>query len=411
MPFLKWCWRWVQYSSSPCFEILLDHTEIGTELLVTRKMRKAKLVFKGALMFTVLIVVFCVFLGTLNTFLSPHSLDDDIWSLYIVNLEKIENAQRYAAKVLGQKCRKSYVQQEMSILFPHKYDVSIRPFLGRNSILRDSVFKYNTPFGFKMHQNSLDQLIDLMPAVSLPEELESKGCKRCLVLGSGGILRGLGLGPYLNRFDVVIRLNNAPIQGFTNDVGNKTTIRMSYPEGAPKSQREYDHYMLFVAVMYKGVDFSWLKAMIKKERVSFWKRIWFWQKVTEELPIEPTQFRILNPEIIRETALDLLQLPEPQSKLWGWDQNIPTLGVSAVVLATHLCDEVSLAGFGYNLSQPQIPLHYYENVQMHAMKAQTMHNVETERNFLEDLVKAGVVTDLSGGIHCKFCNKQESTIF
>ncbi|XP_072432276.1 lactosylceramide alpha-2,3-sialyltransferase isoform X1 [Chiloscyllium punctatum] len=363
----------------------------------------------GSSRFTIVIVLSYIVLGILNTFLFPHSLNDDIWSLYIVNVEKIENAQRYAAKVLGQKCRKSYVQQEMNILFPQKYDINMHPFLDRNSILREPVFKYNTPFGFNTHQNRLHQIMDVMPTISLPEELESESCKRCIVLGNGGILRGLGLGPYLNRFDVVIRLNNAPIQGFTDDVGNKTTIRMSYPEGAPKSQFEYDPYMLFVAVMYKGVDFSWLKAMIKKERVSFWERIWFWQKVTEELPIKPTQFRILNPEIIRETALDLLQLPEPRSKLWGWHQNIPTLGVSAVVLATHLCDEVSLAGFGYNLSQPQIPLHYYENVQMHAMKAQTMHNVETERNFLENLVKAGIVTDLSGGIHCKFCNKLEST--
>ncbi|GCB66804.1 hypothetical protein scyTo_0013618 [Scyliorhinus torazame] len=371
-------------------------------------MRKAKLTFKGALKLTTFIAL-CLFgLRTLNTFLHQDSLKEDIWSLYMMNPEKIENAQIYALKVLGQKCRKSFVQREMALLFPHKYDIQMRPFLERNSILRDSVFQYNTPFGFKTHQNSFNQLIDLMPMISLPEEIERKLCKRCVVLGSGGILRGLGLGPYLNKFDVIIRLNNAPIQGFTKDVGNRTTIRMSYPEGAPKSQLDYDPHMLFVAVMYKGVDFSWLKAMIKKERVSFWERIWFWQKVTEEIPIQPAQFRVLNPEIIRETAVDLLQLPEPRSKLWGWDQNIPTLGVSAVVLATHLCDEVSLVGFGYNLSQPQTPLHYYENVRMNAMKAQTMHNVETERKFLEDLVKAGVVTDLSGGIHCKFCNERNS---
>ncbi|XP_078409927.1 lactosylceramide alpha-2,3-sialyltransferase isoform X2 [Cetorhinus maximus] len=368
---------------------------------MTGNMRKTKLIFKGALKFTTLIALCLFSLRTLNTFLHQDSPKEDIWNLYMVNPEKIENAQIYASKVLGQKCRESFVQQNMATLFPHKYDSNIRPFLERNSVLRSSVFKYNTPFGFKAHQKSFNQLIDLMPSVSLPEEIERKPCKRCIVLGSGGILRGLGLGPYLNKFDVIIRLNNAPVQGFTQDVGNKTTIRMSYPEGAPKSELDYDPYMLFVAVMYKGVDFSWLKAMIKKERV----------KVAEEVPIEPSQFRILNPEIIRETAVDLLHLPEPRSKLWGWDQNIPTLGVSAVVLATHLCDEVSLAGFGYNLSQPQTPLHYYENVQMDAMKAQTMHNVETERNFLEDLVKAGVVNDLSGGIHCKFCNQRKSMTF
>ncbi|XP_069779768.1 lactosylceramide alpha-2,3-sialyltransferase isoform X4 [Narcine bancroftii] len=328
---------------------------------------------------------------------------NDIWNLYLMRGEKNKNAQKYAGKVLEENCRPSFVQQQMAILFPQKYNPVLHPFLDKSSILRDAVFKYNTPFGFKNHQNVSKHLIHLMPMVSLPKELERNPCKRCIVLGSGGILRGLGLGHLLDKFDIVIRLNNAPIQGFTQDVGNKTTIRMSYPEGAPKSTLDYDPYMLFVAVMYKGVDFSWLNAMIKREQVSFWENIWFWQKVAKKVPIKPAQFRILNPEIIMETAIDLLQLPEPRKKLWGWDQNIPTLGVSAVVLATHLCDEVSLAGFGYNLSQPQTPLHYYENVPMKAMKAQTMHNIEKERSFLEKLTKEGIVTDLSGGIHCKFC--------
>lgn len=83
-------------------------------------------------------------------------------------------------------------------------------------------------------------------------------------------------------------------------------------------------------------------------------------------------------------------------------QNIPTIGVIAVVLATHLCDEVSLAGFGYDLNQPKTPLHYFDNLCMAAMNFQTMHNVTTETRLLLKLVKEGVVKDLSGGIHCEF---------
>lgn len=83
-------------------------------------------------------------------------------------------------------------------------------------------------------------------------------------------------------------------------------------------------------------------------------------------------------------------------------QNVPTVGVIAVVLATHLCDEVSLAGFGYDLSQPRTPLHYFDSLCMGAMNFQTMHNVTTETRLLLRLAKAGVVKDLSGGIHCEF---------
>ena len=84
-------------------------------------------------------------------------------------------------------------------------------------------------------------------------------------------------------------------------------------------------------------------------------------------------------------------------------QNVPTLGVSALNLASLLCDEVSLAGFGYNLSQQGAPLHYYDHLPMSAMLQQKMHNVDKETKLLQSLVKEGAITDLTGGIHCSFC--------
>ena len=84
-------------------------------------------------------------------------------------------------------------------------------------------------------------------------------------------------------------------------------------------------------------------------------------------------------------------------------QNVPTLGMSALSLASLLCDEVSLAGFGYNLSQQGAPLHYYDQLPMAAMLQQTMHNVERERELLRGLVEGGAISDLTGGLHCAFC--------
>ena len=49
-------------------------------------------------------------------------------------------------------------------------------------------------------------------------------------------------------------------------------------------------------------------------------------------------------------------------------QNIPTLGSVAVTMALHGCDEVAVAGFGYDMSTPNAPLHYYETVRMAAIK-------------------------------------------
>ncbi|XP_033949518.1 lactosylceramide alpha-2,3-sialyltransferase isoform X3 [Pseudochaenichthys georgianus] len=178
---------------------------------------------------------------------------------------------------------------------------------------------------------------------------------------------------------------------------------MSYPEGTPLHWIDTDPHTLFVTVVYKGVDVSWISAMISKLSVSLWDWLFFWQKVPDHIPLERHRFRLLNPLVIRETALDLLKYPPPKPRLWGKDQNVPTMGVSALNLASLLCDEVSLAGFGYNLSQQGAPLHYFDQLPMSAMLRQTTHNVDRETQLLQKLVREGAITDLTGGVHCSFC--------
>ncbi|CAM4552597.1 lactosylceramide alpha-2,3-sialyltransferase isoform X1 [Lepidochelys kempii] len=368
--------------------------------LVTHEDEKTKLVFKRPV---ILLAVVVYFLYILKLRFGPEECD--MKKMHYVDPERVKRAQKYAKLIQQGECRPSFVKKEMDRLFAEKYSVNIFPFVREDINRHEAVFKYKPPFGFHKNSDKLQNLLKLLPEYDLPENLKSKHCKRCVVVGSGGILRGLELGHVLNEFDIVIRLNDAPIQGYTDHVGNKTTIRMTYPEGAPLSENEYNPQSLFVVVLFKSVDFNWLQAMVKNEALPLWVRLFFWKQVAEKIPVTPKQFRILNPIIVKETALDILQYPEPRSKFWGWDKNVPTIGVTAVVLATHLCDEVSLAGFGYDLHQPNTPLHYYDNLCMAAMEGQTMHNVTTETKFLQKLIKEGIVKDLSGGIECEFCKK------
>uniref|UniRef100_A0A3B4BDK4 Lactosylceramide alpha-2,3-sialyltransferase n=1 Tax=Periophthalmus magnuspinnatus TaxID=409849 RepID=A0A3B4BDK4_9GOBI len=239
----------------------------------------------------------------------------------------------------------------------------------------------------------------LFRAPPLPEsssQVQLDKCSRCVVVGNGGILRGLELGPLINQFDTIIRLNSGPLGEFVADVGNRTSIRMAYPESTPHLWADSDPRTLFVAVIYKAVDLNWVSAMIRK--APLWDRLFFWQKVPAQVPIESHRFRLLNPDVIRETALDLLKYPPPRSRLLGWDSNIPTLGVTAVTLASLLCDQVSLAGFGYNLSQLGWPLHYYDHLAMDAILQQKMHNINRESELLRSLVKTGTLSDLTGAI-------------
>ncbi|XP_065453290.1 lactosylceramide alpha-2,3-sialyltransferase isoform X2 [Chrysemys picta bellii] len=384
-----------------CMKLKSDHVpSVQWYKLVIHEDEKTKLFFKRRV--TLFAVVVC-FLYILKLSFGPEECDTK--KMHYVDPERVKRAQKYAKLIQQGECRPSFVKKEMNRLFAEKYSANIFPFVTEDIFRHEDVFKYKPPFGFHKNSHKLQNLLKLLPEHDLPENLKSKHCKRCVVVGSGGILHGLELGHVLNEFDIVIRLNDAPVQGYTDHVGNKTTIRMTYPEGAPLSENEYNPQSLFVVVLFKSVDFNWLQAMVKNEALPLWVRLFFWKQVAEKIPVTPKQFRILNPIIIKETALDILQYPEPRSKFWGWDKNVPTIGVTAVVLATHLCDEVSLAGFGYDLRQPNTPLHYYDNLCMAAMEGQTMHNVTTETKFLQKLIKDGIVKDLSGGIQCEFCKK------
>uniref|UniRef100_A0A3Q3MPB4 Lactosylceramide alpha-2,3-sialyltransferase n=1 Tax=Mastacembelus armatus TaxID=205130 RepID=A0A3Q3MPB4_9TELE len=313
----------------------------------------------------------------------------------------LQHVHEHTHRVLETQCRPGKARQSLLLRLPSSSQKT-QPFLWNNLPLPDDIFLQPSPFGFKGFQRKVEDLLKLLPDFKPEQEKTSETCRRCVVIGNGGILRGLELGPLIDRFDTIIRLNRGPLGEFSDDVGNRTSIRMSYPEGTPLHWVDTDPYTLFVGVVYKEVDISWMSAMISK-LTPLWDWLFFWQKVPDHIPIEPYRFRLLNPHVIRETALDLLKYPAPRSHLWGSDQNVPTLGVSALNLASLLCDEVSLAGFGYNLSQQVVPLHYYDNLPMNTMWQQKMHNVDRETELLQSLFQEGTITDLTGGIHCPFC--------
>ncbi|XP_069601020.1 lactosylceramide alpha-2,3-sialyltransferase [Ranitomeya imitator] len=353
---------------------------------------------------------FLLFVGfmTCILYICKVGLDAQTCDLRVVDPNHLKNSHTFANGVLQEECKPGFAKKEMDRLFPNKFNMGLESFMKKSMALNESMYQYGPPFGFRQFLKELDDILELITDDDLPMGPSPKKCKRCIVIGSGGILHGLQLGHIIDEHDVVIRLNNAPVHGFEQDAGSKTTIRMTYPEGAPVSEQEYGSNSLFVTVLFKHVDFLWLQAVLKNETLSTWNRLFFWKSVTEKLPLKPHQIRILNPLIVKETAMDILQFLPPRQKWWGWDKNVPTIGAIAMVMATHLCDEVSIAGFGYDMSQPDTPLHYFDNMCMNAMNRQPMHDVSKERKLLKSLVREGVVKDLSGGLHCEFCASHQT---
>ncbi|KAM6956297.1 ST3 beta-galactoside alpha-2,3-sialyltransferase 7 [Aplochiton taeniatus] len=248
------------------------------------------------------------------------------------------------------------------------------------------------PLGLKGSEEPLAQVLATLPQHGLPPSMVGQGegsCRHCVVVGSGGVLNGKHLGSHIDQYDVIIRMNNAPVSGFERDVGFRTTIRLMYPEGAPLYPRDYRNTSLVALVVFKSQDLEWLNSILTKQPLSFWSKLWFWREVVDHIPLSAEKFRLLNPDIMHRTGLALQSYAQLKRKM------VPTLGAGAVVMALQFCDQVSLVGFGYDLHHPGARLHYYETLPMDAIKAQVVHDVSTEKLFLRDLVAAGVVMDLT----------------
>lgn len=254
-------------------------------------------------------------------------------------------------------------------------------------------WEHPPPQGLQGSEEQLAQALTYLPQPGLPPSLSRKGpCRRCVVVGNGGVLHGSHLGSHIDQYNIVIRLNNAPVSGFERDAGSRTTIRLIYPEGAPHSAEQYKKTSMVVLVVFKNLDLDWLISVITKQPLSLWSKMWFWREVVEDIPLRPENFRILHPEIIHKTGQAIQKYALKPGNM------VPTLGASAVVMALQLCDHVSLAGFGYDMQHPEARLHYYEDIRMDAMEAQVVHDVSAEKLFLRDLVAAGAVTDLTGAL-------------
>ncbi|KAF7649780.1 hypothetical protein LDENG_00136190, partial [Lucifuga dentata] len=148
-------------------------------------------------------------------------------------------------------CKPGFAAAKMTAIYP-KF-VKVAPtFLDPNYKQFSKIGDYLPPFGVKSQEIIIDALLSATKNYGLGEELDSMSCKTCIVMGNGGILTNKSLGQRIDEFDVVVRLNEAPVKGFEKDVGSKTTMRITYPEGAIQKIERYESKSLFVLSAFKA---------------------------------------------------------------------------------------------------------------------------------------------------------------
>uniref|UniRef100_A0AAY3ZXP5 Uncharacterized protein n=1 Tax=Denticeps clupeoides TaxID=299321 RepID=A0AAY3ZXP5_9TELE len=80
------------------------------------------------------------------------------------------------------------------------------------------------PLGHEGAEETLRKTFSALRNYDLPAGLQTLRCRECVVVGNGGILQGSRLGAYIDQYDIIIRMNNAPV----------TTIRLLYGTGVPE---------------------------------------------------------------------------------------------------------------------------------------------------------------------------------
>ncbi|XP_063206633.1 type 2 lactosamine alpha-2,3-sialyltransferase isoform X8 [Chroicocephalus ridibundus] len=191
-------------------------------------------------------------------------------------------------------------------------------------------------------------------------------------------------------FESLLRMNNGPVIGYEEDVGRRTTFRLSYPESIFSDPIHYDPNTTVVLIVFKPRDLKWLWEILGGQKIS---AKGFWKKPALNMIYKSSQIRILDPSITRKTAYEWLNFPTRFPK--KEKPKHPTTGLIAITLAFHICHEVHLAGFKYDFSDRNSSLHYYGNDTMSQMIQNEYHNINAEQKFLKQLIDKNFVVNLT----------------
>ncbi|KAK7883226.1 hypothetical protein WMY93_029400 [Mugilogobius chulae] len=253
---------------------------------------------------------------------------------------------------------------------------------------KEHLSKLALPYGIKGSETMLMKVLAAAATFQEPSNVANPECRTCVVIGNSFSIKNTSLGSAINKYDVVFRLNDAPVRGYEEDVGNKTSMRLFYPESASSNPSVHNEPgTLMVLVPFKLQDLRWLKEILyneKRVRKGFWKpppQIWLG---------DPSKIRVLDPHFLRQTAERLLHMSVHSSR-----QAVhPTTGILTVFVALNYCDVVHVAGFGYPSSRNQKhPIHYYGYDTMKSMK-NSYHDLNHEAEALKRLEDAGAISYL-----------------
>uniref|UniRef100_A0A3B4WNT3 CMP-N-acetylneuraminate-beta-galactosamide-alpha-2,3-sialyltransferase 1 n=1 Tax=Seriola lalandi dorsalis TaxID=1841481 RepID=A0A3B4WNT3_SERLL len=231
---------------------------------------------------------------------------------------------------------------EDDVWFTQRFNKSVEPFLSAKHSLSEAAFRWWKGIqlekrNFIYYSATVDNLFKTFPAT--PDvEASSDRCRTCAVVGNSGNLNGSPT-PLDTHCKFPPLMNTGRTKGYEADVGKRTTHHVMYPESAV----DLDNTTHLVLVPFKIQDLEWL---IKAFTTGFSGASYM--PVKSHIKANKDLVMVVNPAFMRYVHDTWLEKKG----------RYPSTGFMALVLALHICDEVSV--FGYGADKDGNWSHYFE---------------------------------------------------
>ncbi|XP_026999609.1 ST3 beta-galactoside alpha-2,3-sialyltransferase 8 [Tachysurus fulvidraco] len=257
--------------------------------------------------------------------------------------------------------------------FDQRFDYKQQPYLSDRENQIDPV-SLKWWQGLQSSANiSFNETIKKMFTVISPpvKKSHSRQCQKCAVVGNSGNLLQSKYGALIDSHSTVFRMNKAVTLGFEQYVGNKTTHHIMYPESAV----DLAPGVHLVLLPFKSRDLEWLTSALSTGKIKT-----TYMRVKELVQADKDKVMVVNPSFFKYT----------HDRWTEQNGRYPSTGMLAIVFALHLCDEVSVFGYGAD-SQGNWHHYWEENKHAGAFRKTGVHSADFEREIILKLHSEGKI--------------------
>ncbi|KAM8945626.1 CMP-N-acetylneuraminate-beta-galactosamide-alpha-2,3-sialyltransferase 2-like [Pelodytes ibericus] len=272
------------------------------------------------------------------------------------------------------ECGRCKLEPKKSEWYEKRFNKTIEPLLvGKEQGIPEYVQKWwlrlQSSNDAKAIPEILDKLFKVVPTGNPFEEQDNRPCRTCAVVGNSGNLKGSLYGNKIDSHGLIFRMNGARTSGFEADVGSRTTHHFMYPESAVNLP-EGVHLVL---IPFKLKDLMWIASALTTGEIKFTYR-----RVKQFIKADKDKILIFNPGFFQ-------YIHDNWTNHHG---KYPSTGIMSIIFAIHICDKVSVFGFG---ADKQGYWHHYweKNRGAGAFLRTGVHNASFESLIISKLQSEG----------------------